>query len=89
MKNIKCIYVPKADIDKERVNLEKRFSLAVRVPGTQGYHRVVPVNETDVRVYQTSDAEDSKIYTVSKDPEEEEEDGNNSIHSWRLRVLCL
>ena len=65
IKNIECIYIPESDIVQMEQKLQERFSHAITVKGTLGFHKMVPQNKHQVKAYVTSDSSDFKLCNVS------------------------
>jgi hypothetical protein len=52
---INFVYIPSAEIDKTRSELESRFSIAKTIPGTRSYHQYVPKSASTIKMKRVSD----------------------------------
>lgn len=61
---IKFFFVSQEDVLSTEKQLEERFSAARTIPGTQKFHRFVPIDNTTLRVYDLSQSSISQSVTV-------------------------
>ena len=83
--NIAFFFVTDDEVKEIEGNLETRFVLANTVAGTRRYHRFVPQNTTELKVYETSYDTISYIKCITKDSYTKE----NLIVSVGNYVTCV
>ncbi|CAF4238702.1 unnamed protein product, partial [Rotaria magnacalcarata] len=66
-KGIQFFYISKLQINKMEISLSQRFSNALTIKGTQGFHKFAPILETNyIAAYQTSSSDDITKCKINK-----------------------
>ena len=68
IKETQCVFIKKSVVEETAAKLEsERFAKASTLKGTLGYHCIIPINQSQVKAFQTSTSTDFKIHKVKQD----------------------
>jgi hypothetical protein len=67
--SVKTFLDPKEEVEVAGMELERRFSQAMTIMGTQKYHRFVPVASGQLEIYETSGDEKKQRFWITKEVE--------------------